>query len=42
MGLRPTKIAACVEITDGQLSVGQPDENGVDKEVRESNTDYRY
>ena len=42
VGLRPTKIPACVEIANGQLAVGKPDENGRDKEVRENNTVYRY
>ena len=36
--LRPhsTKITPCVEVTDGQLAVCKPDENGRDKEVRET------
>jgi hypothetical protein len=29
-------------LDSGQLAVGQLDENGGDKEVRESNTVYRY
>ena len=42
VGLHPTKIPTCIEIADGQLAVGKPDENGRDKEVRENNTVYRY
>jgi len=34
--LHSTKITPCVEVTDGQLVVCKPDENGRDKEVRET------
>ena len=40
--LHSTKIAACVEIADGQLAVGKPDEKGGDKEVFENNPIYQY
>jgi len=37
-----TEVTACVEIVDGQLAIGKPDEKGRDKEVWENNPVNRY
>ena len=40
--LHSTEVTACVEIADGQLAVGKPDEKGRDKEVWENNPVCQY